>query len=49
MELIDCAWAIQTLPDGVEETATAAESIFRDSLGTSDEGSNADADSEEAE
>ena len=49
VELIDCAWAIQTLPDGVEEAAAAAESIFPDSLGTPREGADADADSEEAE
>ena len=49
LELIDCAWAIQYLPSKTEEVAKAAESIFRDSLGTPREGSDADADSEEAE
>ena len=49
VELIDCAWAIQYLPSKIEEVAKAAESIFRDSLGASGEGADADTDSEEAE
>lgn len=48
-ELIDCAWAIQTLPNRVEETAKAAESIFRDSVDAPGNGDDAAGDSEEAE
>ena len=48
-ELIDCAWAIQFLQNPLEESATAAETLFPDPLGAPGSGSDADGDSEEAE
>ena len=48
-ELIDCAWAIQSLPTQLEEVARAAESIFRDTMGTPREGDDASEDQGPAE
>ena len=49
VELIDCAWAIQTLLSPVEESAAAAESIFPNKMESSGNGNDAARDSEEAE
>jgi hypothetical protein len=49
VELLECAWAIQYLPSKTEEVAKAAESLFRNSLGTPREGADAGTDSEETE
>ena len=47
-ELIECAWAIQMLPDPAEEASEAAENLFPNSLGASDGGADAGPDEEAA-
>ena len=49
VELIELAWAIQMLPNPVEEASEAAESIFPDKMESSGNGNDTTGDSEEAE